>query len=105
MTQHFYKNLLLNPEIHVSCNSEDVGYDFNKFSSPVGETNSSLVSCISGKACDFQNMHQMGKIDMGSPSESGIDFLVNLGLSLKLPFLNSHLSEKREMLVEYFPNS
>ena len=38
MTQHFYKNFLLNPEIHVSCNSEDVGYDFDKFSSPLGET-------------------------------------------------------------------
>ena len=38
MTQHFYKNLLLNPEIHVSCNSEDVGYDFDKFSSPLEET-------------------------------------------------------------------
>lgn len=31
MTQCFYKNLLLNPEIHVSYDSEDVGHAFYVF--------------------------------------------------------------------------
>lgn len=80
MTQRFYENLLLNPEIHVSYDSEDGVMPF-MFSACMGETNPAW--CPARDLAEHEPYWE--QIDMGSPSESAISLWVNLGLSLKLP--------------------